>query len=106
MLGCARFAGDTLTLQASVAHVQARCQTLYTYPANNMGSVVDYDRRYRIGLAISSSSSEGSVGDIANLRMGQCRRMSWSPKGANRLAVTRAALLDGRLTVTKSKRAA
>jgi hypothetical protein len=34
------------------------------------------------------------------------RRMRWSPTGAHRVAVTRAAVLDGRLTVTISKRAA
>jgi hypothetical protein len=57
-------------------------------------------------LPISSSRAEGSVDDIANARMGKRRRMRWSPKGAHRVAVTRAAVLDGRLTVVNSKRAA
>jgi hypothetical protein len=34
------------------------------------------------------------------------RRMRWSPRGAHRVAVTRAAVLDGRLTVANRKRAA
>jgi hypothetical protein len=32
--------------------------------------------------------------------------MRWSPKGAHRVAVTRAAVLDSRLTVANRKRAA
>jgi hypothetical protein len=86
--------------------VQARSGTLYTYLANNMESLVDYGRRYRDGLPISSSRAEGSVEDIANTRMGKRRRMRWSPKGAHQVAVTRAAVLDGRLTVANRKSAA
>lgn len=106
MLDCDRLKADPLAVRAAAARVQARCQTLYTYLANNMESLVDYGRRYRIGLPISSSRAEGSVDDIANARMGKRRRMRWSPTGAHRVAVTRAAVLDGRLTVTISKRAA
>ena len=106
MLDCARLSAEPLAVRTAAARVQARCQTLYTYLANNMESLVDYGRRYRIGLPISSSRAEGSVNDIANARMGKRRRMRWSPRGAHRVAVTRAAVLDGRLTVTISKRAA
>lgn len=59
-----------------------------------------------IGLPISSDRAERSVDDIANARMGKRRRMRWSPKGAHRVAVTRAAVLDGRLTVANRKHAA
>ena len=101
----ARLAAEPLAVRAAAARVQARCQTLYTYLANNMESLVDYGRRNRSGLPISSSRAEGSVGDIANARMGKRRRMRWSPKGAHRVAVTRAAVLDGRLTGANSKSA-
>jgi hypothetical protein len=85
--------------------MQARCQTPYTYLANNMRSLVDYGRRYRNGLPISSSRAESSVDDISNARMGKRRTMRWSPKDTHRVAATGAAVLDGRLTVTISKRA-
>ena len=106
MYDCARLAAEPLAVGAAAARAQARCQTLYTYLANNMESLVNYGRRYRNGLPISSSRAEGSVDDIANTRMGKRRRMRWSPRGAHRVAFTRAAVLDGRLTVANSKRAA
>lgn len=105
MHDCARLATEPLAVRTAAARVQARCETLYTYLANNMESLVDYGRRYRSGLPISSSRAEGAVDDVANARMGKRRRMSWSPKGAHRVAVTRAAVLDGRLTVQINRRA-
>lgn len=62
-----------------------------------MNNLTDYGRRYRTGLPISSSRAEGCVDDIGNTRMGKRRRMRWSPNGAHRVAVVRAAVLDGRL---------
>ena len=106
MHDCTRLAEEPLAVRTAAARVQARCETLYTYLANNMESLVHYGRRYRNGLPISSSRAEGSVDDIANARMGKRRRMRWSPKGAHRVAVTRAAILDGRLNVANRIRAA
>ncbi len=106
MHDCPGFAEETPAVRAAAARVQARRETLNTYLANNMESLVDYGRRYRSGLPISTSHAEGSVEDIANARMGKRRRMRWSPKRAHRVAVTRAAALDGRLTVANRKRAA
>ena len=57
-------------------------------------------------LADAIGYSEDSVDDIANARMGKRRWMRWSPKGAHRVTVTRAAVFDRRLTVENSKRAA
>lgn len=95
---CERFCKDDPEVRDATARVRARCRELYTYLANNMGSMTNYGRRYRNGLAISSSRAEGCVDDIGNARMGKRRRMRWSPKGAHRVAVVRAAVLDGRLT--------
>jgi hypothetical protein len=84
MHDCAGFAEEPPTARGAAARVQARCETLYPYLANNMDSLVDYRRRYR-----TSSRAEGSVNDSANGRMGKRRRMRWSQKGAHRVAVTR-----------------
>jgi hypothetical protein len=81
MHDCTRLAEEPLAVRTAAARVQARCETLYTYLANKMESLVDYGRRYRNGLPISSSRAEGSVDDLANARMGKRRRMRWSPKG-------------------------
>jgi hypothetical protein len=106
MHDCASFAEEPPAVRAAAARVQARCETLNTCLANTMESRVDYGRRCRNGLPVSSSRAEGSVDDIANARMGKRRRMRQSPKGAHRVAVTRSAVPDGRLTVTNGRRAA
>lgn len=81
MHDCAGLAEEPLAVCTAAARVQARCETLYTYLANNLESLVDYGRRYRNGLPPSPSRAQGSVDDIANARMGKRRRMRWSPKG-------------------------
>jgi hypothetical protein len=106
MHDCASFAEEPPTVRAAAARMQARCETLNTCLANTMESHVAYGRRCRSGLPVSSSRAEGSVDDIANARMGKRRRMRRSPKGARRVAVTRSAVPDGRLTVTNGRRAA
>lgn len=83
-----------------------RCRDLYSYLANNMDNLTNYGQRHRRGHPISSSRAEGCVDDIGNTRMGKRRRMRWSPKGAHRVAVVRAAVLDGRLTGAYQRTAA
>jgi len=71
-----------------------------------MDNLTNYGKRHRRGLPVSSSRAEGCVGDIGNTRMGKRRRMRWSPNGAHRVAVVRAAVLDGRLTGAYQRAAA
>lgn len=106
MTDSGRLCKDDPRVRDAAARVQARCRELYTYLANNMDSLTNYGRRYRNGLPISSSRAEGCVDDIGNTRMGKRRRMRWSPKGAHRVAVVRAAVLDGRLTSAYRRTAA
>ncbi len=106
MVDCARLATDDRMATEAAGRVQARCRDLYSYLANNMDSLTNYGWRYRRGLPISSSRAEGCVDDIGNTRMGKRRRMRWSPKGAHRVAVVRAAVLDGRLTAAYQRAAA
>jgi hypothetical protein len=67
------------------------------YLANNETALIDYGARYRTNSPISSSRAEGCVDEIANARMAKRQRMRWSPRGAHRVALVRAAVLDGRL---------
>jgi len=106
MVDCARLSKDDPAVRDATARVQARCRELYSYLANNMDNLTNHGWRHRNGLPISSSRAEGCVDDIGNTRMGKRRRMRWSPKGAHSVAVTRAAVLDGRLTVSCRKIAA
>lgn len=106
MTDCERLCADDHKVRDAAIRVQARCREFYTYLANNMDSLTNYGRRYRHGLAVSSSRAEGCVDDIGNTRMGKRRRMRWSPKGAHRVAVVRAAVLDGRLTSAYRRAAA
>lgn len=100
-IDCDRLQAETRQLREAAKRVRARCHELYSYLANNFDALPDYGHRYRNGLAVSSSRAEGCVDDIGNTRMGKRRRMRWSPRGAHRVAITRAAVLDGRLTVSK-----
>jgi len=100
-IDCDRLHAEPRELREAAKRVKARCQDLYSYLANNFDALVDYGHRHRSGLAVSSSRAEGCVDDVGNTRMGKRRRIRWSPQGAHRVAVTRAAVLDGRLTVAQ-----
>jgi len=101
IIDCDRLGSGTKEQRAATARVIARCAELYTYLSDNFDALTNYGRRHRNGLAISPSRVEGCVDDIGNVRMGKRRRMRWSPKGAHRVALTRSAVLDGRLSVSQ-----
>lgn len=103
MIDCSRLSKEDAGVREAAARVWVRCRELYTYLANNWGALTNYGWLHRNGFPISSSRAEGCVDDIGNARMGKRRRMRWSPKGAHRVAVTRAAVLDGRLTLSHRK---
>lgn len=85
-------------LRAPVARFLNHCDELRSYLRNNETALIDYGSRYRAAQPVSTSRAEGCVDEIANARMAKRRRMRWSPPGAHRVAVVRAAVLDGRLT--------
>jgi hypothetical protein len=64
---------------------------------NNRDAITNYHRRYHGKQPVSSARAEGCVDEIAHARMGKKQRMRWSPRGAHRVALVRAAALDGRL---------
>jgi hypothetical protein len=84
-------------LRPAVNRFLARCEDLHGYLENNEAALIDYSRRYHSGQPVSTSRAEGCVDEIANARMVKQRRMRWSPRGAHRVAVVRAAVLDNRL---------
>jgi FtsZ-binding cell division protein ZapB len=100
-IDCDRLRAETQELREAVRRAKARCQELYAYLSNNFDALPDHGHRYRNRLAVSSSRAEGCVDDIGNTRLGKRHRMRWSPQGAHCVAVTRAAVLDGRLKVSK-----
>ena len=106
MADCAGLSKDPAVREAA-SRALARCYDLYScLVANDLESPTHYGRRYRQGLPVSTSRAESCVDDIGNARMGKRRRMRWSPRGAHNAAVTRAAVLDGRLPVSNAKMAA
>ena len=70
---------------------------LETYLGLNTSALVDYERRYRADLPISTSRAESTVNSLVNTRMNKRRQMRWSPQGAHRVLQVRAAVVDGRL---------
>lgn len=100
IVDCARLAKYDPVVRDQAQKALARCHDLYSYLANNTGSLVNYGRRYSRGLPISTSRAEGCVDGIGNTRMGKRRRMRWSPRGAHNVAVTRVAVLDGCLSIS------
>jgi hypothetical protein len=65
--------------------------------ANNTDPLIHYGERHRSKLPISTSRTEGCVEEIANTPTAKKQRTRWSPQAAHRIAVVRAAVLDGRV---------
>jgi hypothetical protein len=86
-----------VSVQESTNDLTRLCKELKGYAQNNRDAIINYHRRYHGQQPVSSSRAEGCVDEIANVRMGKKQRMGWSPRGAHRVALVRAAVLDGRL---------
>jgi hypothetical protein len=83
--------------QESTNVLSRLCKDLQGYAQNNRDAIINYHRRYHGKQPVSSSRAEGCVDEIANARMAKKQRMRWSPRGAHRVSLVRAAVLDGRL---------
>lgn len=70
---------------------------LQTYLESNERYWVDYAKRYRAGLPISSAPAESAVNELVSLRMAKQQQMRWSDEGAHALVQVRAAVLNGQL---------
>ncbi len=89
-----------------IARLLWDCEDLRRYLTNNADALIDYGARYRSKLPISTSRAGGCVDEIANARMAKKQRMRWSPHGAHRIAIVRAAVLDGRFGSAQPRLAA
>ena len=76
IVDCARLAKYEPVVRDQAQKALARCHDLHSYLVHNMGSLVNYGKRYRRGMPISTSRTEGCVDDIGNARMGKRRRIS------------------------------
>jgi hypothetical protein len=63
------------TFRPPIARLLWNCDDLRRYRANNTESLIDYGKRYRSKLPISTSRAEGCVDEIANARMAKKQRM-------------------------------
>src|SRR6202020_2561677 len=86
-----------ISVQETTNDLQRLCSELKGYAQNNRDAIINYHRRHHGKQPVSSSRAEGCVDEIANARIGKKHRMRWSPTGAHRVALVRAAVLDGRL---------
>ena len=66
------------------------------YVSDNPG-LVNYGRRHRKGLPVSSSIAESAVNQVVSLRMAKKRQMRWSDEGAHLLAQVRVQAINGEL---------
>jgi hypothetical protein len=59
--------------------------------------LVNYAKRYRAGLRVGTSITEGTANFLVNRRMNKSQQMRWSRNGADRLLQVRCAVYNGTL---------
>jgi hypothetical protein len=59
--------------------------------------LVDYAKRYRAGLRVGTSITEGTANFLVNRRMNKSQQMRWSRRGADLLLQARCAVFNGTL---------
>jgi hypothetical protein len=58
---------------------------------------VNYAKRYRAGLRVGTSITEGTANFLVNRRMNKSQQMRWSRRGADLLLQVRCAVYNGAL---------
>ena len=59
--------------------------------------LVNYAKRYRAGLRVGTSVTEGTANFLVNRRMNKSQQMRWSRRGADLLLQVRCAVYNGTL---------
>ena len=65
--------------------------------------LVNYAKRWRAGLRVGTSLTEGTANFLVNRRMAKSQQMRWSRRGANLLLQVRCAVYNGALGFTFSQ---
>jgi hypothetical protein len=67
------------------------------YLRSQSARLVNYAARYRAGLRVGTSVTEGTANFLVNRRMNKCQQMRWSRRGADLLLQVRCAVYNGAL---------
>jgi hypothetical protein len=65
------------------------------YLRGQSSRLVNYARRYRAGLRVGTSMTEGTANFLVNRRMNKAQQMRWSRRGADLLLQVRCAVYNG-----------
>jgi hypothetical protein len=65
------------------------------YLRSQSARLVDYAARYRAGLRVGTSVTEGTANFLINRRMNKLQQMRWTRRGANLLLQVRCAVYNG-----------
>jgi len=95
LLMCRIVVAETDSFKRGLEHIDYRVREFISYVLRNWAKPVDYGRRYRKGLSISSAMAESAVNQVINARMCKRQQMRWTPRGAHLLVQVRCAALNG-----------
>jgi hypothetical protein len=85
------------TRGASSGKLWSALHDVDSYLRGQSASLVDYAERYRAGLHVGTSITEGTANFLVNRRMNKSRQMRWSRRGADLLLQVRCAVYNGTL---------
>jgi hypothetical protein len=68
-----------------------------SYLSSQSTWLVNYAKRYRAGLRVGTSVTEGTANFLINRRMKKSQQMRWSRRGADLLLQVRCAVYNGAL---------
>ena len=86
-----------LVAEERYSTLQWNLRKVWWYLRSNDSYLVNYGRRYRKGLPISSATAESAVNQVVSSRMAKQRQMRWSDEGAHLLAQVRVHVLNDEL---------
>jgi hypothetical protein len=68
-----------------------------SYFRSQSARLVNYAERYRAGMRVETSITEGAANFLVNRRMNKAQQMRWSRRGADLLLQVRCAVYNGAL---------